>query len=125
MASNILTISGSLRRGSFNTALMRALPGLEPAELRLSEAPPYDRMPLYNADLQAAGFPADVTIFADAIRKADGVIIVTPEYNWTIPGGLKNALDWVSRLENQPFKDKPVAVQSATRGPLSGAHTQY
>ncbi len=62
---------------------------------------------------------------ADAIRKADGVIIVSPEYNWTIPGGLKNALDWVSRLENQPFKEKPVAIQSATGGPLGGARMQY
>jgi chromate reductase, NAD(P)H dehydrogenase (quinone) len=82
-------------------------------------------MPLYNADLQAVGFPADVTAFADAIRKADGVIIVSPEYNWTIPGGLKNTLDWVSRLENQPFKEKPVAIQSATGGPLGGARMQY
>jgi chromate reductase len=125
MAFNIVTISGSLRKGSFNAALMRALPALAPAELRLSEAPPYDRIPLYNADLQAAGFPAEVNAFADAIRKADGVIIVSPEYNWTIPGGLKNALDWVSRLENQPFKEKPVAIQSATGGPLGGARMQY
>ena len=125
MALNIVTISGSLRKGSFNTALMRALPALAPAELRLSEAPPYDRMPLYNADLQAAGFPPDVTRFAEAIRKADGVIIVSPEYNWTIPGGLKNALDWASRLENQPFKEKPVAIQSATGGPLGGGRMQY
>ena len=125
MTLNVVTISGSLRKGSFNTALMRALPGLAPADMRLSEAPPYDRMPLYNADIQANGFPAEVTTFADAIRKADAVIIVTPEYNWTIPGGLKNALDWVSRLENQPFKEKPVAIQSATGGPLGGARMQY
>ena len=125
MALNVVTISGSLRKGSFNTALMRALPGLAPADMRLSEAPPYDRMPLYNADIQANGFPAEVTTLADAIRKADAVIIVTPEYNWTIPGGLKNALDWVSRLENQPFKEKPVAIQSATGGPLGGARMQY
>jgi len=125
MALNVLTISGSLRKGSFNTALMHALPGLAPAEMHLLVAPPFDRMPLYNADLQPAGFPPDVTRFAEAIRKTDGVIIVSPEYNWTIPGGLKNALDWVSRLENQPFKEKPVAIQSATGGPLGGARMQY
>jgi chromate reductase, NAD(P)H dehydrogenase (quinone) len=125
MTFSVVTISGSLRKGSFNTALMRALPGLAPAELRLSVAPPFDRMPLYNADLQAAGFPAEVITFADAIREADAVIIVSPEYNWTIPGGLKNALDWVSRLENQPFREKPVAIQSATGGPLGGARMQY
>ena len=82
-------------------------------------------MPFYNADVQAKGFPADVTSFADAIRRADAVVIVAPEYNWTIPGALKNALDWVSRLDNQPFKDKPVAIQSATGGPLGGARMQY
>jgi chromate reductase, NAD(P)H dehydrogenase (quinone) len=122
---SIVTISGSLRKRSFNTALMRSLPALAPAARDLSEAPPYDRMPLYNADIQSVGFPADVITFADAIRNADGVIIVSPEYNWTIPGGLKNALDWVLRLENQPFRDKPVAIQSATGGPLGGARMQY
>ena len=125
MAFNVVTISGSLRKRSFNTALMRSLPALALADLDLSEAPPYDRMPLYNADIQSVGFPADVINFADAIRNADGVIIVSPEYNWTIPGGLKNALDWVSRLENQPFRDKPVAIQSATGGPIGGARMQY
>jgi chromate reductase, NAD(P)H dehydrogenase (quinone) len=125
MTINVITVSGSLRNGSFNTALIRALPALAPAGLRFSEAPPYDGMPIYNADLQAKGFPADVTSFADAIRKADAVVIVAPEYNWTIPGGLKNALDWVSRLESQPFKDKPVAIQSVTGGPLGGARMQY
>jgi chromate reductase, NAD(P)H dehydrogenase (quinone) len=125
MALNILTISGSLRKGSYNTALMRALPALAPAGLRLSEAPPYDRMALYNADLQAAGFPAEVIAFAEAIRRADGVIIVSPEYNWTISGALKNTLDWVSRLEAQPFREKPVAIQSATAGPLGGGRMQY
>ena len=58
-------------------------------------------------------------------RSADGVIIVSPEYNWSIPGGLKNAIDWVSKLEDQPFKDKPVAIQSCSPGPLGGARMQY
>jgi chromate reductase len=106
----------SLRKPSFNTALMRSLPVLAPIVLDLSGAPPYDRMPLYNAVIQSAGFPADVITFADAIRNGDGVIIVSPEHNWTIPGGLKNALDWLLRLENQPFGDKPVAIQSSTGG---------
>jgi hypothetical protein len=62
---------------------------------------------------------------ADAIRAADGVIIITPEYNYSIPGALKNAIDWVSRLPDQPFKEKPVAIQSATGGPLGGARMQH
>ncbi len=77
----MVTISGSLRKGSFNTALVRALPKLAPSDLHLSEAPRY-------MDVQAAGFPDEVTTFADAIRKADGEIIVSPEYNWPIPGGV-------------------------------------
>jgi chromate reductase len=61
----------------------------------------------------------------NAIRAADGVIFITPEYNFTIPGALKNVLDWISRSDDQPFKDKPVAIQSATGGPLGGARMQY
>jgi hypothetical protein len=66
-----------------------------------------------------------VTAFADAIRGADGVVIVSPEYNFSVPGGLKNAFDWVSRLKEQPFVDKPVALMSASGGPVGGARMQY
>jgi chromate reductase len=123
---NVVTISGSLRKGSFNSALQRTLPALAPAGMKLTQAPPYDSFPLYNADVQnSSGFPEAVKTFADAIRKADGVIIVTPEYNYSVPGALKNAIDWVSRVEDQPFNHKPVAIQSATGGPLGGARMQY
>ena len=70
-------------------------------------------------------FPLPVNALADAIRAADGVIFCTPEYNFTIPGGLKNAIDWVSRVPNQPFAGKPVALQSASPGPVGGARVQY
>jgi chromate reductase len=124
--TNVLMICGSLRKGSFNRALMNTLPGLAPAGMTLTEAPPFRGFPLYDADLQGStGFPADVMALADAIRATDGVIIISPEYNWTIPGALKNAIDWVSRTTDQPFKDKPVAIQSATGGPLGGARMQY
>ena len=66
-----------------------------------------------------------MNVLAEAIRAADGVIFCTPEYNFSIPGGLKNALDWVSRLPNQPFIGKPIAIQSASPGPLGGARIQY
>lgn len=123
---NIVTICGSLRKSSYNRALMKALPQLAPAGMTFIEAPPFDKIPFYNADDQAAsGFPDVVKTFADAIRSADGIIIVSPEYNWTIPGALKNALDWVSRMPDQPFKEKPVAIQSAGGGPLGGARMQY
>ena len=122
----IVTICGSLRKGSLNAALMRALPGLAPPELKIVEAPSYAGFPLYNDDVRATtGAPADVEAFAAAIRAADGVIIVSPEFNWSIPGPLKNAIDWVSKLKDVPFKDKPVALQSASPGQMGGGRMQY
>jgi chromate reductase, NAD(P)H dehydrogenase (quinone) len=128
MADNVtvLTICGSLRKGSYNAAMVRALPELAPPDMKLVAAPPFETFPLYNADIQnTSGFPGDVTDLAEAIKNADGVLFVTPEYNWSMPGPLKNAIDWVSRLKDQPFKDKPVAIQSCSQGPLGGARMQY
>jgi chromate reductase len=126
MTINTLTICGSLRKGSLNGALINALPGLAPAGMTFAEAPSYRAFPLFDADMQVRdGIPADVTALGEAIRGADGIIIVSPEYNWTIPGPLKNAIDWLSRLAEQPFKDKPVLIQSVTPGPLGGARMQY
>src|ERR671917_1046156 len=123
--SNVIAICGSLRKGSFNRMLMQALPGLAPAGMSITEAPPFADFPLYNADEHnATGIPASVTTLADAVRAADGVIFVTPEYNFSTPGGLKNAIDWVSRFKDQPFKDKPVAIQSAATGLLGGGRMQ-
>ena len=123
---SVISICGSLRSGSYNGIVQRALPGLAPEGLVVLGAPSFADFPLYNADIQAAsGFPAPVNALADAIRAADGVIIVTPEYNFSIPGGLKNAIDWVSRLQNQPFAGKPIALQSASPGPLGGGRVQY
>ena len=121
----VLVICGSLRKKSYNAALTRALPELAPPDMKLITAPPIDGFPLYNADVQEAGFPGPVNDLAEAIRAADGVLFVTPEYNWSMPGVLKNAIDWLSRLKEQPFKDKPVAIQSASQGPLGGARMQY
>lgn len=123
---NVLVICGSLRKASFNAALARALPALAPADMNLIDAPSYAGFPLYNDDVRVSpGPPADVEAFAAAIRAADGVIIVSPEYNWSIPGPLKNAIDWVSKLKDQPFKDKPVALQSASTGQMGGGRMQY
>jgi chromate reductase len=123
---DIAIVCGSFRKGSYNAALARSLPGLAPPGLTLKPAPPIDKFPLYNFDIQnASGFPAEVTAFADAIRAAEGVIIVSPEYNWSIPAGLKNAIDWTSRFKDDPFKGKPVALQSCAGGLLGGARMQY
>jgi chromate reductase, NAD(P)H dehydrogenase (quinone) len=123
---NVLTICGSLRKGSYNRLVMNALPSLAPAGMSFKEAPPYAGFPHFNADdMNATGFPAPVTALADAIRAADGVIINTPEYNYSLPGALKNAIDWVSRIKDQPFGGKPIAIQSASPGPLGGGRVQY
>ena len=123
---NVLVICGSLRKGSYNAALTRALPGLAPPEMNLIDAPTLEAFPLYNADVQnTAGFPGPAEDLATAIRGADAVLFVTPEYNWSMPGVLKNAIDWVSRMKDQPFEGKPVAIQSCSQGPLGGARMQY
>jgi len=129
MASNlnVLSICGSLRKGSYNAMVMRALSGLAPEGMSIKEAPPYDGFPIYNFDIQQEkGIPADVTALGNAMAAADGVVIVSAEYNFTIPSGLKNAIDWLSRIkEPSPFGGKPFAIQSATTGPVGGARMQY
>ena len=125
-ALNVISICGSLRKGSYNAALARALPSLAPPGMTIKPAPAWDKMPIYNFDIQnSTGIPAEVVVWADAIRGADGVIIVSPEYNWSFPGGLKNAIDWASRLNDVPFKDKPIALQSCSGGLLGGSRMQY
>lgn len=122
----IATICGSLRSESLNRAIVNTLPELAPEGMTFVDTPSFGDFPLYDADLQnGEGFPTAVTAFGDAIRAADGVIIVSPEYNYTIPGGLKNAIDWASRLSEQPFAGKPVALQSAAGGMLGGSRMQY
>jgi chromate reductase len=119
---DIVTICGSLRKASYNASLARLLPSLAPSDMIITAAPGYDSFPHFNQDLPV---PADVMVLADAVRAADGVIIVSPEYGWTIPGALKNALDWISKTKDQPFKDKPIALQSASVGPLGASRMQY
>src|SRR5436189_1244746 len=123
---NIVSICGSLRKGSFNAMVQRMLPSVAPDGMTIKPAPSFVDFPHYNADIQnSTGFPAPVNTLADAIRAADGVIFCTPEYNFSIPGALKNAIDWVSRLQNQPLSGKRVALQAATPGPVGCAREQY
>jgi chromate reductase, NAD(P)H dehydrogenase (quinone) len=123
---NVVSICGSLRKGSYNRIVMNALQGYAPEGMRIAEAPSYAEFPLYNADIQnSTGFPAPVQTLAEAIRAAGGVIFVSPEYNYGVPGPLKNAIDWVSRLPNQPFANKPIALISASAGILGGGRMQY
>jgi len=122
---HFVTLVGSLRKGSYNAAIARALPDLAPEDVTVSALGSVGHFPLYDADLQAEGFPPAVLAMAEAIRAADGLIIVTPEYNYSVPGVLKNALDWLSRVDPQPLAGKPVAIQTASPGAIGGARAQY
>lgn len=122
----IVTLLGSLRQGSYNAMIAQALPQLAPQGVTVESLPSIRDIPLYDADIQQeTGFPASVESIAEQIRQADGVIIVTPEYNYSVPGGLKNAIDWLSRLPNQPLAGKPVAIQTSSMGAIGGARCQY
>jgi chromate reductase, NAD(P)H dehydrogenase (quinone) len=121
---NVLGISGSLRKGSFNSAALRAAQGLAPQGMTIQVAEIAD-FPLYDEDVRAAGFPPPVERFRAQIAAADALLFVTPEYNFSVPGVLKNAIDWASRPPNQPFNEKPVAIMGASGGPLGTARVQY
>ena len=94
--------------------------------MAVSALPSIGDIPLYDADVQQEdGFPQSVEALAEQIRQADGVVIVTPEYNYSVPGGLKNAIDWLSRLPQQPLSGKPVLIQTSSMGAIGGARCQY
>ena len=114
----LVGISGSLRRGSFNTMLLKAASHLLPDDVSMNIIS-FENVPLYNADLDlppAKKRPEVVADLRKAIADADGLLIASPEYNYSIPGGLKNAIDWASRGEDSPLLRKPVAVIGATTG---------
>jgi chromate reductase len=117
--STIIGVCGSLRRGSFNLMLLRAAAELVPPGTSLEIAPIRD-IPLYDGDLEAEeGIPPAVQQLKDRIASADGLLIVTPEYNNSMPGVLKNAIDWLSRPAGdipRVFRGRPVAVMGATPG---------
>jgi len=123
---DIVTLCGSVRKDSYNAALLRALPNLSAGDIVFREGPSVADIPIYDGDLERiTGFPAAIVTLANLIRESDGVLIVSPEYNYSVPGGLKNLLDWVSRTPNQPFAGKPVLIQSVSGGALGGARMQY
>jgi chromate reductase, NAD(P)H dehydrogenase (quinone) len=120
----ILAISGSLRKGSYNTAALRACNDLLPTGMTMRIAR-IDDLPIFNQDVFDAGIPEPAKRLRAEILEADGVLIASPEYNFSLSGALKNAIDWASRPPNQSWQDKPVAIFSATQGPLGGARVQY
>lgn len=120
----ILGFVGSLRKGSYNKALMRTAVELKPEDAVI-EVFDLEGIPLFNQDLERQP-PHMVKEFKAKIREADALLIATPEYNYSVPGVLKNAIDWASRpYGDNAFEGKPVAIMSASIGSLGGARAQY
>ncbi len=121
---NLVTISGSLRSGSYNTMLLRALPALAPPALRFT-ALDWSAVPIYNGDVEKAGIPEVVRGLHAAVRGSDGLIIATPEYNHGVPGPLKNVLDWLS-VGKSPhgLYGVPVAVCGCSNGTIGTTRSQ-
>jgi chromate reductase len=111
----MLAFAGSLRRQSWNRGLLRAAQQLAPAGAAIEIFDIAD-VPLYSEDVRQCGFPPAVEALRERIRAADALLIATPEYNYSVPGVLKNAIDWVSRPPDQPFQDKPIALMGASAG---------
>ena len=120
----VLGICGSLRKASYNMAALRACSELMPKGMTL-QITSLAEIPMYNQDVFDAGMPPAVKRFREEIAAADGLLIASPEYNFSVSAPLKNAIDWASRAPNQAVQDKPVAIFSATQGPLGGPRNQY
>jgi len=121
---DVLGLCGSLRKASLNRAALKLAGELMPKTMQLDIVEWRD-VPVFDGDVFAAGLPAPVASIRERIRRADAVLIATPEYNFSVPGGIKNVLDWTSRGEDQPWAGKPVAILTASPGPLGGARVQY
>jgi chromate reductase len=105
-------LSGSLRRGSYNTALLRAAQSVLPDNTKL-EIIEYAGVPVFNRDVEAQGFPEPVISIREELGRADAILFAAPEYNWSIPGVMKNAIDWASRGPESPLNGKPAAIMGA------------
>src|SRR5580692_6426303 len=124
MMLHIVGIAGSLRRGSYNRAALRAAAELAPADIEIEIVGLQD-IPSYNEDREKSP-PESVTELKAAVRAADGVLFATPEYNYSIPGVLKNAIDWASRpYGDSAWDDKPAAIMGASISPIGTARAQY
>lgn len=124
MADRIVAFAGSLRRGSYNRALIHAAVELAPDGMTI-EPIEIGELPFFNADLEAEGDPPSVVAFQAAVRQADGILIATPEYNDGIPAVLTNTIDWGSRLPGRsPLIGKPVAVMGASPSQIGTARAQ-
>jgi len=120
----LLGVSGSLRKQSYNSGALRAIPAILPDGMTFEIADISD-LPFYNNDVEQAGFPDVVKNFRTKVAAADALIFAVPEYNFSLPGVLKNALEWLSRPPNPPVNAKPCAVLGASISPLGTARGQF
>ena len=120
----ILGICGSLRAGSYNLMTLKAAVELAPEGVEMRTAG-IGEIPLFNEDVEKAGMPASVAAFREALGWAEAVLFVSPEYNHSIPGVLKNAIDWGSRGADQPFAGKAAAVLGASPGAMGTSRMQH
>jgi len=122
-AIKVMALSGSLRKASFNTMLIRAAKELAPAgmSIELYDLAP---LPMYNDDVRLAGYPPIVQAFRNTIAASDAIVFASPEYNYSVSGVLKNAIDWASRAPNMPFDGKTAAIVGASGGALGTARSQ-
>jgi chromate reductase, NAD(P)H dehydrogenase (quinone) len=120
----ILGICGSLRAASYNMAALHAAQELVPAGMTI-DIFDISTIPLYNEDVRAKGFPPVVDDLRTQIKAADGLLLATPEYNYSTSGVLKNVIDWASRPPEHPFDAKPIALMGASGGVLGTARAQY
>ena len=117
-------ISGSLRKGSYNLMLLRAAADLMPEEVQYEEIPIGD-LPLYNQDLDGDRPPEAVQVFRERVKRTDGLLFAVPEYNYSLTGALKNALDWASRpVAESGLFDKPAAIMGASQGTFGTVRAQ-
>ncbi|MEM1086613.1 MAG: NADPH-dependent FMN reductase [Pseudomonadota bacterium] len=125
MTKQIATLVGSARDGSLNQRLFKAVQDMMADDMSLFQIEGMRNLPIYSQEIEERGMPGEVTQMADQIRAADALMIITPEYNYSIPGPLKNQIDWMSRVEDQPFEAKPVSLMSCSPSPMGGVRAQY
>jgi chromate reductase len=124
MALEFVGLLGSLRKGSYNAMLMRAASELLPPDVTLAVAPIGD-LPPYDADVDAGGAPAPVQRLKAQLRAADAIVIASPEYNYSLPGFLKNAIDWASRKPDPALDGKPGLIMGASPGAFGTVRMQH
>lgn len=124
MKHTVAIMVGSQREGSKNQHLKKAIISNFASDFEFTEIQGMTELPIYSQEIEANGIPQLVETMAAQVRQADSLMIISPEYNYSVPGPLKNQIDWMSRVDEQPFKNKPMSFMSASPSPLGGIRMQ-